>query len=127
MSALRQLEVDAALGTWDPRLTAGIGMEPAAASKSQVLFYLSESASDLSGRTPQKDPSLKAVCFYSPSLLSHYSQPSSSSFSSSLDVPLKIVPFDSAEDDLHIFFPHLNTKYDSHPNRLLIQPVPFTF
>lgn len=74
MSTLRQLEVDAALGTWDPRLTAGIGMEPAAASKSQVLFYLSESASDLSGRTPQKDPSLKAVCFYSASLLSHYSQ-----------------------------------------------------
>lgn len=43
-----------------PRLTAGIGMEPEAASRSQVLFYLSESASDLSGRTPHKDPSLKA-------------------------------------------------------------------
>lgn len=43
-----------------PRLTAGIGMKPEAASPSRVLFYLSECASDLSGRTAHKDPSLKA-------------------------------------------------------------------
>lgn len=43
-------------------------------SKSQVLFYLSESTSDLSRRTPQRDLPLKAVCF--PSLLFCHITPS---------------------------------------------------
>lgn len=49
-----------------PRLTAGFGKKPEAASWSRVLFYLSESASDLSGRTALKDPSLKACLLLLP-------------------------------------------------------------
>lgn len=43
-------------------------------SKSQVLFYLSESTSDLSRRTPWRDLAQRAVCF--PSLLFCHIPPS---------------------------------------------------
>lgn len=95
MFSLRQLEVVAVLGTWDPCLTAGIGMEPAAPLRARCCFiYLKAQVTFLEER--RRDLPLKAVCV--PSLLfCHITPterrertmrlPSSLSFNRSMNVP----------------------------------------
>lgn len=71
MLSLRQLKVVAVLGTWDPCLSAGIGVEPAASLRARCCFiYLKAQVTFLEEH--HRDLPQRAVCF--PRLLSHTSQ-----------------------------------------------------